>query len=560
VKKLRTGTNIIRTLLGLCIALSLAGLLILAQSPPDRGMLAALFLLTIISLVAVIRILVVRKLPKRIRQLSAIMNRAAEGELTERAAFDGETELSLLAEHFNSMMEQLCGAITKVHASLAELRGISSTLRDVSESGVSSAARQADAVKQTSSAIREIKQSITDISASVTDLTSLSGGTADAMTRMSRSLETTTRHLESLVSSVEEVSSSIIEMASAARQIEENTANLAIDTVRTTGLLEEMDQAIKRIGIQATDTSHIAEVVRDDAEEGWKAVDAAIAGMQEIRASSSVTVDAIENLSRRVANIGTILSVIDEVAEQTNLLSLNASIIAAQAGERGKSFSVVAGEIKKLAQRTGSHTREISDIILGIRKETERAVAAITQSEQRIEEGSALSHRSGEALRKIVSGITEASSRMLEINATAVSQAESSEAVQHAMANVAELVEQIARATQEQSYGSKTITAEVGRMRELTREVMNSISSHKESAQQVVAASGEMNTKVAEICEASLLQSGSAERIGASVREIEEAADMHVESSLVIDDILLKLAAQIDLLNNEMGRFRVAKQ
>lgn len=377
------------------------------------------------------------------------------------------------------------------------------------------------------------------------------------MTDMSQSLEATTRHLESLVLSVEEVSSSIIEMAAAVRQIEENAVTLAADTTKTAALVGEMDCAINQIGAQAADTSRIAEAVRNDAEEGWRAVDATIAGINEIRSSSAITFDAIENLSKRVANIGTILSVIDEVAEQTNLLALNASIIAAQAGERGKSFSVVAGEIKNLAKRTGSNTREISEIILGVREETERAVKAITLSEKRISEGSSLSKRSGEALLKIVDSIKSASSQMMEINTTAANQADASKAMRLAMDRVADMVEQIARATQEQSNGSELITSAVERMRGLTREVMHSISAHQNSACQVVNANEEINIMVAEICDASVHQTDSAQKIGESLKDIEESTDVHVTSTLVMDEVLVKLARQIDVLQDEMGRFKV---
>lgn len=557
MKKLRTGTNLIRTFLVSGIVLSLAGLITLFQHTPSRTLLAILFVINIICLVSVITILISRKLPLRIRQIAMAMNRAAEGELRERVAFDGETEISLLAENFNAMLEQLAGAITKVHISLSELRGISATIRQISEQGVSSAAIQSEGVKRTSTAIKEINSTIMAISDSVSNLSGLSSSNADSMTVMSRSLDATTLHMKSLVHSVEEVSSSIIEMASAVRQIEDSAAILANDTTATAGLVEAMDQAIKRIGAQATDTSHIAATVKNDAEEGWRAVDAAIVGMNEIRSSSTVTFDAIENLSKRVANIGTILSVIDEVAEQTNLLSLNASIIAAQAGERGKSFSVVAREIKELAKKTGSYTREIGEIILGVKEETARAVKAISLSEQRIAEGSELSRRSGEALRKIVDGIQKASTRMMEINETAMSQAEASEAMQQAMAHVADLVGQIARATHEQSHGSRLITAEVSTMKELSQEVMASIASHQSSATQVFNASTEINSMVAEICEASITQSSSAERIGESLHDFEESTDTHVKATLVMDEILLKLSRQIDVLQNEMSRFKV---
>lgn len=557
MRKLRTGTNLIRIFLVLGIILSLAGLIIsVVSTSPNRMALVFLYVLNILSLVAVIRILITRKLAERIKHIAKAMNMAADGELKERVAFDGETEMSLLAENFNSMMERLSGAIAKVHYSLSELRNISATIAQLSEKGVSSAAVQSEVLKRTSTSIREINHSINDIATSVSVLSTLSTSNAASMTNMTHSLESTTLHMESLVLSVEDVSSSIMEMAAAICQIEENATILTTDTSIAATLVLEMDKAIKQIGAQANDTSRIAETVKNDAEEGCHSVEATIAGINQIKTSSTITFDAIENLSKRVANIGKILSVIDEVAEQTNLLALNASIIAAQAGNRGKSFSVVAGEIKDLAKRTGNHTREISEIILGVREETERAVKAISLSEKRISEGAALSRKSGEALRKIVDGIQVASVQMVEINKTALSQAETSAAVQQAMGRVAEMVEHIARATQEQSHGSELITSAVDRMRNLTREVMNSISSHQGSATQVINASEKINAMVTDICEESILQSASAERIGESLKDFEESTDVHVTSTMVMDEILVKLARQIEVLQNEMARFK----
>lgn len=557
MKKLRTGTNLIRMFLVLGIILSLAGLLTtLASTTPSRAALAILYGFNILSLIAVIWILISRRLVERVKHIAKAMNKAAEGELRERVTFDGETEIALLAENFNSMMDRLSGAISKVHSSVSELRNISSTIAQLSEKGVSSASVQSEVLKRTSMSIRDINHSINDVSASVVTLSTLSSRNSTSMTEMSHSLGSTTLHLESLVLSVEEVSSSIMEMAAAICQIEENAAILTSDTSITATMVFDMDKAIKQISLQATDATRIAETVRKDAEEGWNSVDATITGINEIKTSSSITFDAIENLSKRVANIGKILSVIDEVAEQTNLLALNASIIAAQAGERGKSFSVVAGEIKELAKRTGNHTREISEIILGVREETDRAVKAITLSEKRISEGGELSRKSGEALRKIVDGIQVASDQLVEINRTALSQAEASTAVQRAMGRVAEMVEQIARSTQEQSHGSALITSAVDRMRSLTREVMHSISSHQSSASQVIVASEEINSMVKDICEQSILQSASAERIGESLKDFEESNEVHVTSTLVMDEILAKLARQIEVLQDEMGRFK----
>lgn len=558
MKKLRTGTNLIRIFLILGAFLSLAGILLsLIPIEPNHSLLAALFAINIVALLSVIRILTVRNLPARIRQIGIAMNRAADGELSEKVAFEGETEISLLADNFNSMMEKLSGAISKVKIALDELRNISASIRLLSEKGVASADQQSESLKRTSAGIRGLNHSINDIAAPIVTLTTLSASNTNSMAEMSASLATSTMHLESLSRSVDDVSSSIIEMASAARQIKENAGILASDTSSTANLVSEMNIAIKQIGTQSIDTSRIAETIMTDAEDGWKAVDATISGINEIKKSSAVTFDAIENLSGRVSNIGKILSVIDGVAEQTNLLALNASIIAAQAGDRGKSFSVVASEIKDLAKRTGNHTREISEIILGVREETERAVKAITLSEQRISEGSELSHRSGAALRKIVNGIQAASSQMVDISKTAISQADASAAMQKAMDRVAEMVIQIAQATHEQSRGSELITSSVEQMRNITKEVVYSIANHQNSTTEVKKANEEISKIVVQICEASTHQAESSKQIEDSLDDFEESAKVHVDSTMVMDEVLLKLASQINVLQNELKRFNV---
>lgn len=558
MKKLRTGTNLIRVFLNAGIVLSLAGVIFsLLPATPNQLLLALLYLVNVVVMSAVIWILTARKLPVRIKQIATAMNNAAEGNLTERVAFEGETEISLLADNFNSMMERLSGAITKIHFLLQELKDISSTIGQLSQKGVASAAVQTECLKRAASAIRDINSSIMDISTPIITLSSLSTENSNVMSELSQSLQSTTQCIESLVISVEEVSSSITEMTTSVRQIKENSVILAADTTRTATLVGEMDNAIKQIVTQAVDTSSIAEAVRKDAEDGWRAVDATISGINEIKLSSTVTFNAIENLSNRVANIGKILSVIDEVAEQTNLLALNASIIAAQAGDSGKSFSVVATEIKNLAKRTGNHTREISDLILGVKEEMERAVNAITHSEKRIAEGSELSQISGSALRKIVDGIQTASNHMVEINKTALTQAQASVGMQQAMDRVAEMVGQIAYATQEQSHGNDLISSAVERMRNLTHEVIHTINAHRNTALQVVNSSEEINNMVVEICEASVLQTGSSQKISSSLDDFEKSTNAQVSSTIVMDDILLKLLRQINVLQAEMEQFTI---
>ena len=138
------------------------------------------------------------------------------------------------------------------------------------------------------------------------------------------------------------------------------------------------------------------------AERGRERVRETIQGMEEIRTATSAAQGVIRGLSDRVASIGTILGVIDDVADETNLLALNAAIIAAQAGEQGRAFSVVADEIKELADRVLENTQEIGSLIRGVQAgEPQRRARPWSGARDRVQSGVSLAAEAGVALDEI---------------------------------------------------------------------------------------------------------------------------------------------------------------
>src|SRR5205814_8709423 len=125
-------------------------------------------------------------------------------------------------------------------------------------------------------------------------------------------------------------------------------------------------------------------------------------GMPQTRQALPQSNSVIARLGDRSVAIGKILNVIDDVAEQTNLLALNAAILAAQAGEYGKGFSVVAAEIRELSERTASSTREIANLIRAVQDEVSNALQAMASGSRLVEDGVSLSHEAGRALNNIL--------------------------------------------------------------------------------------------------------------------------------------------------------------
>uniref|UniRef100_A0A831XM41 Methyl-accepting chemotaxis protein n=1 Tax=Geobacter metallireducens TaxID=28232 RepID=A0A831XM41_GEOME len=562
-KNLRLGSRLIRSSL-------LAGFLIAAigsifaynagGTPATAGyarLTLIIFLINGVLFLFVLWMLTARKLVVRVNKLAAAMDRGAEGDLTVTVQDETEDELGLLSTNFNAMLQRLAATVTRVKSSVSELRAISATVRDAADRGVATAEVQAEAVQGTTEGIRAIDRSVTDVALSVEQLSRTASENSSSILQMSATIEDMANHVEALANAVEEVSSSIIQMAAAEKEIGSNASALMNDAMRTASLVAEFDTSIKQIEKSAVETAAISEEVLRDAEQGREAVESTISGIDEIRRSSRSVGETIETLSRRTDHIGTIISVINEIAEQTKLLALNASIIAAQAGEHGKGFAVVANEIKELAKRTTNSTGEIGTIITGLREESERAVAAIRHAELRITEGEKLSYRSGEALHKIVDGVKMAAGQVNEIARTTVEQAQASEHMRGAVERVAGMVEQIARATEEQAHGTGLIMDAVGRMKNLTSQVRYSTQEQRNAGTLIVSSSEGITRMIATIRQACQVQTMSTEKIVQALDNLVRTSEVNVENTRVMEGTVTGLSRQIDELNEAMTGFRV---
>ena len=566
-KNLKLGSRFIRFSLICAFIISITGVYfarVMLSGPPDAQagqayakVAVAAFILNALIALVVFWMLTARKMVQRVQVLAAAMNRGADGDLRAKVEVDSADELGLLGGTFNGMLEKLAGMAERVNVSIRELRRISGDIKEVSRRGVSVAEIQSEGVKGTSGAVQEINASVNGVARAVESLSRSSAENASSILEMSASIEEVIRHVGALANAVEEVSTSISEMAAAEKQIGASVNNLMADSTTTAHLVSEMDGSIKQVERNALNTAAISEEVRNDAETGRASVEATISGIGEIRRSSRITFEAIQNLSLRAGNIGKIILVIDELAEQTNLLALNASIIAAQAGEHGKGFAVVAEEIKELARRTGNSTREITDIIKGVQEETERAVKAINLSEQRIVEGEQLSHRSGEALNKIVAGVQMATDQVSQIARTTVEQAQGSHEISRAMERVADMVKQIAKATREQGHGSELIMSAVERMKGLTGQVRSSTLAQSSASELIVRSTEDIAAMITNIRDACIVQAESSSQIVAAIAHIEQSTRTNVESSRMMDGAMAGLSRQIEVLNNEMSDFKV---
>ncbi len=253
------------------------------------------------------------------------------------------------------------------------------------------------------------------------------------------------------------VENAIQATASASSQISATTEQMSAGSqmqtqqaVSVAAGVEEVAKTIMENSQNALSAVEAAKVAGKEAEEGNKIVMQTISGMNKVSQMVIQTANNIEELGKSSNQIGEIVQVIEEIADQTNLLALNAAIEAARAGEQGRGFAVVADEVRKLAERTGKATKEIASMIKKIQKDTEDAVTAMRQGTAEVEIGVTYANQAGVALKKI----NEETQKVLNlINQVAVANEEQAKAGE----DIARNIENIKNVTQETSQGIQQI-------------------------------------------------------------------------------------------------------
>jgi len=466
----------------------------------------------------------------------------------------------MLASNFNTMTEKLAVMMTNVNGSTGELMTIVHDIADASSKVTKAAHLQMGGISSTSSAVTQINASLKTVVANVDTLSEHADESASSILEMAANVDEVSQNTQKLSLAAEEVSSSIIEMVSSIKEVSDSVISLMEVATATAASVVEIDSSIREVKQYAIETAELSRDVQVDAASGREAVEASIAGINEIGSASQITYDVIQTLSQKAGDIGTILTVIDDVAQQTNLLALNAAIIAAQAGDHGKGFAVVAGEIKDLADRTSRSTREIAAVIKGVQDETDRAVEAIKRADGSIKAGETLSSQSGAALTKIVSGARQTSDRMEQIAHLTSEQALASQMIRESMEKISSMVRQIGNATREQREGGDLINMATGRMKSVSDQVRTALQEQSTVSKFISKSTENISNMIRQIRRSCAEQSRGSEQIVMAVTDIQGAAAVNIEVTDFLVGAADSLSSQADLLQGELDKFEVPSQ
>lgn len=287
------------------------------------------------------------------------------------------------------------------------------------------------------------------------------------------------RVVENIKNLVRQVSEAIQATASASSEISASTEQMAAGANEQTQQASQVAMAVENMAaliIQSTknagQAAQTAQQASADANKGVKKVQETKEGMQKIVVSTKQTGEIIASLTKKTDQIGEITQVIEEIAEQTNLLALNAAIEAARAGEQGRGFAVVADEVRKLAERTAKATKEIANTIKAIQNEAIEADNSMAQATKAVEYGMQLTEEVSSALAEILNGFNKVSGIVVEVAKASEKQSESSE-------SISRNIESISTVTQETAMGIQQIARAADDLTRLTENLRQLITKFK---------------------------------------------------------------------------------
>lgn len=287
----------------------------------------------------------------------------------------------------------------------------------------------------------------------------------DGKDEPARLLEALVIMQQNLRTTIEMISGSATQLASAAEELsavtEESSRGLQqqndeIEQAATA--VNEMTAAVEEVARNAVSTSQASEQSTDTARQGRDKVVQTVQAIQTMTQDVQTTSNLVEGLAEQGRDIGKVLDVIRSIAEQTNLLALNAAIEAARAGEAGRGFAVVADEVRALAHRTAESTREIEQMVAGIQSGTGNAVQSMALNTSRTQTTLELARAAGEALEQITEAISQINERNLVIASASEEQAQVSREVDRNLVNIRDLATQSAAGANQTSAASHELS------------------------------------------------------------------------------------------------------
>jgi methyl-accepting chemotaxis protein len=498
----------------------------------------------------------VRPLVEPIIALAESTARVAEGNLGATApTITGDGEIGQLARAFARMHDDLRTTMLDLQDGSRDVSRAAHQLLGASDETQDQAGRQQRAGVAIAGAVEALLAELARVGDQLASLSGATEETAASSIEMTATAATLADAVGRVKTAIDAGVVSCEEAASAAREIDENATALGASSRSAFDELALLGASVAEVEVCAGRCLSRSEQAATAAVEGRDSVGRTMASMQEIRDGYADLERRVTSLAERSSAIGQARTIIAEVADSTRLLALNAAIISAQAGERGAAFSVVAGEIRKLAERTKSSAQEIADQLSRVREDTERATEATRHGRSLIDEGSDLARHAGGVLDQLLGIVEHSLEDSREIVSRADLQTQTLVRVEPSLASMRVSVASMCESIATHGTASRSLATSMKSIGRLTRAMTEAAAQQGTACSHVARAIEEIREHTQAVAKAAVDQRGHAESIRAELGVLERVSQANVEVSSHMRQLVSPLADRASRLDETCRRF-----
>jgi methyl-accepting chemotaxis protein len=492
-----------------------------------------------------------------IRTLGRAADQIASGDLTVWPASVTRDEMGQLAADFRRMAQGLGGLVNDVQSATRNVQDGAREMGEIGERVRGGALEEHDRVVAASAAVAAMQESVALVGRGIDSLADYVSTTSSVVGEMSAALEEVRRQAADLMRSVDAAGTDVDSLALSGRGAQAQLAALSDLATNAGASLGSVSSSLTALRGAADQSQAVAEQVATHADGSGEIVTTAVAGIEALRAAVDDAKKRVAVLGRRSDDVEQILDFVGEVAGRTNLLSLNASIIATQAGEHGKAFAVVADQIRELAVQISSSTKSIGEIIGAVRDDVAGTARLIQRGDDLAANGVALARRSLESLDEIRHATARGRETAAAIQAAVQAHARSSGVVSDLVSSVAQNSRSVTETIQMIGRSVESVRGVTRGVGALAERVARALDEQSGMGRRQLDGLERINGRLTEIGRAVEAHENATRRVRELLSHLTRTAAQHEGAVSELAGVAERLGGRSRALADRVGRFKI---